>query len=273
MLFALAVAAAINVGSWAQAIDSFLGGGLIWSFLVSRSALIVAIGGALALVRTTNGVPAGNAVHLTFAAVATEAAFFFIAGRESGSGRELLTETHNPWIVAGEAVVDVFAVFVGVAMVRMTARSAGRSDLHGQGMAVMCAGVALCLAYVSVRLVALVCVWAGALDIAATIFDAIVPVAALGLFLVAIGCAYAPVVRAVVALRQYEVIRRLYRDEVGTPPPRTLHASDDVDAMVTEIGDAAGVTDQLLHDQGEDLRQWAMRRARSRLPHPPGGHG
>ncbi|WP_345603270.1 hypothetical protein, partial [Tomitella cavernea] len=97
----------------------------------------------------------------------------------------------------------------------------------------------LCLAYVSVRLVALFCVWAGALGIAATVLDAIVPIAALGLFLVAVGCVYAPVARTVVALRQYQAVRRLYRDEVGTPPPRTLHTAHDVDAMVTELADAA----------------------------------
>ncbi|QDQ99536.1 hypothetical protein FO059_18245 (plasmid) [Tomitella fengzijianii] len=273
VLFALAVAAAINVERWSTWIDSFFGAGLVWSFLVSRSALIVAIGAALALVRTTHGRPAGTAVHLTVLAVATEATFFFIAGRDAGSGRELLTEAHNPWIVAAEVVVDVFAVFVGVAMVRLTARSAGLSDPHRQGMAVMCAGAALCLAYVSVRLVALFCVWAGALGIAATVLDAIVPIAALGLFLVAVGCVYAPVARTAVALHQYQAVRRLYRDEVGTPPPRTLHTAHDVDAMVTELADAAGVTEQLLHDDGEDLRQWAMRRAQSRPQKLPGGRG
>lgn len=274
VLFALAAAASINVEEWSAAVDSFFGGGLIWSFLVSRCALIVAIGGALALVRTTNGGTAGNAVQLTIGAVAAEAACFFAAGRDAGSGRELLTETHNPWIVGAEVIVDVFAVFVGVALVRMTSRSAGRSDLHGQGMAVMCAGAALCLAYVSVRLVALVCVWAGSLDLAATMFGVIVPLAAVGLFLVAVGCVYAPVVRAVVALRQYEAVRRLYRDEVGAAPPRrTLHAAQDVDAMVTEIGDAAGVTDELLHDDGEELGQWVMRRARSATGRLRSGRG
>lgn len=259
MLAALAVAAAMNVPDWSAAVD---GGGWTWSFLLSRSALIVVAGAALALVRVTNGAPAGSAVPITLIAMVAQAVCFFMAGSDAGSGRELLTETHDPWLVGSEVVVNTAAVIVGVLMLRMTASTASRSDPHGQGMGVMCAGVAVALVYVVVRLVALILIWADVLDLAETMLDAIVPVAALGLVLIAVACVYAPAARAVIALGQYRTIRHLHAELVGGPPPRTLRPIADVDTMVTEIGDAIGASDQL-DDHDGDLREWAICKARS----------
>lgn len=233
---------------------------MLWpnlAHLLSQTAIIVCAGAALVLASSARARSMKPVVWGTVGALLLHTGLFFAAGKLPHLSWPVVTnDAAGAWLPLCGLVVTTFASAVALLTMVMVAPDSGWDSPEGRGMAILTLGLALMLSYTLVRGGALVVALTGREDAAIDLLETIRGIAAVGLPIVAVGTIFAPVNRAVTAIRDLPRVRRLYARLVGPTPSPTMTPVRELDELLTELGDVLG--QESARPPDASLRAWVL---------------